>query len=131
MASNYPMGAEHDPNAPWNQVETTERDFGVIAEYSLTKSTEVSTNNYCIDDSPDGEGGGDVFIDTDNVDWEYEFENQHRTPLQLINILKEYAEKELKKSKTENNRKDIFKWNGIIADCSDWEENLIDCYKNE
>ena len=34
----YPPGAEHDPNAPWNQEELPEREIEVTVSVTLSKS---------------------------------------------------------------------------------------------
>ena len=37
----YPPGAEHDPNAPWNQVDPEPRKVEVTVSITLSKTVEV------------------------------------------------------------------------------------------
>ena len=48
MASNYPAGAEHDPNAPYNQVDYPPRPHEV--ELSLTFKVNAKSIEYAEDD---------------------------------------------------------------------------------
>ena len=48
MASNYPAGAEHDPNAPYNQVDCQPRPHEV--ELSLTFKVNAKSIEYAEDD---------------------------------------------------------------------------------
>ena len=48
MASNYPAGAEHDPNAPYNQVDCPPRPHEV--ELSLTFKVNAKSIEYAEDD---------------------------------------------------------------------------------
>lgn len=48
MASNYPAGAEHDPNAPYNQVDCPPRLHEV--ELSLTFKVNAKSIEYAEDD---------------------------------------------------------------------------------
>lgn len=91
----YPAGSEHDPDAPWNEVEVPEKDFDVTISQSLSRDITVTTNNYVpgasgVDYEPDGEGGycscgWQDSDDTSDTDWaEVYKENGHLTPLQLI-----------------------------------------------
>ena len=72
----YPIGAEFDPSAPWNQVEIPEREFDVTISSSLSKSTTIESKDYLIDEDPDGS-----YIDTSDIAWTKEYQEQHYTPL--------------------------------------------------
>lgn len=104
---NYPPGAD-TPDAPWNQSEVPEEDFDITCSQSLSRTVTVTTNNYIpgasgVDYEPDGEGGYCASgwhdpNDTSNTDWSKEYEeNGYHTPLQLIQILKTYLEKDAEK----------------------------------
>jgi hypothetical protein len=103
----YPAGSEHDPDAPWNEVEVPEKDFDVTISQSLSRDITVTTNNYVpgasgVDYEPDDEGGycscgWQDSDDTSDTDWaEVYKENGHLTPIQLIELFKERCELELK-----------------------------------
>lgn len=49
--SNYPLGAEHDPNAPWNQKDLEEKDIEVTISVTLSKTVTISVNDYKIGES--------------------------------------------------------------------------------
>lgn len=46
----YPPGAEHDPNAPYNQVDLPEREIEVLVSVTLSKTVKVRVNDYRITD---------------------------------------------------------------------------------
>lgn len=65
----YPAGAEHDPNAPYNQVDNPEKEIEVTVSITLSKTVKVSVSDYEITDSGRDEDG-DYFesIDYSNCD---------------------------------------------------------------
>lgn len=63
----YPPGAEHDPNAPWNQVDNPEREIEVTASVTLSKTVKVRVSDYKITDSGKDEDG-ECFKDIDYSD---------------------------------------------------------------
>ena len=48
---NYPLGAEYDPNAPWNQKDLEEKDIEVTISVTLSKTVTISVNDYKIGES--------------------------------------------------------------------------------
>ena len=144
----YPPGAEHDPNAPWNEVEVPEQDFEITCSQSLSRTATVTTNNYIpgasgVDYEPDGEGGYCAEgwhddDDTSDTNWADEYkENGYKTPLQLIQMLKEYLQKDLEKWEEED-KKDPHKWaatqvrrfKGLIEECDCWTEDETEFVEN-
>lgn len=63
----YPPGAEHDPNAPWNQVDNPEREIEVTVSVTLSKTVKVRVSDYKITDSGKDEDGK-CFKDIDYSD---------------------------------------------------------------
>lgn len=53
----YPLGAEHDPEAPWNQVDNPEREIEVLVSITLSKTFKVKVSDYTITDSGKDEDG--------------------------------------------------------------------------
>jgi len=119
---NYPPGAD-GPNAPWNQEETPERDFNVTTEFVLKATWPISTDRYYIDEDPEGS-----YIDTSDVNWREEFSKQYRTPVELLQIFKKRLEEEL--PNITDHRKKV-ETQELIAQCSDWEEELTDIYEED
>ena len=137
--SNYPPGAEHDPNAPYNQVDVPEKDFEITCSQSLSRVATVTTNNYI----PGSEGcdyeEGMAFgwhdpDDTSDTNWADEYKsNGYKTPLELIEMLREYLEKDLRNIQRDmlpNDRS--FKvtkarmLKGLIEECEAWTEDETD-----
>lgn len=122
----YPAGAEHDPDAPYNQVEVPDHDFDVTVAQTLVKSTIVTTNKYIPEFD---EETGHVDCDTYDTDWAEEYSNDdHYTPLELINEFKKYLEEEwdvLKNAAEANDVETKMKKRKIahlIEECEDWAE---------
>lgn len=118
---NYPPGADNE-RAPWNEVEIPEREFDVKVEYSLSKKTSIESNNYYIDESPDGS-----YIETD-INWSETYNEQHESPLQLISLFKKKLEEELTKT---TNRCGQIELEHLIEECSGWVEDYYDAYENK
>ena len=38
---NYPMGAQYDPNAPWNQEEPNDKEIEVTISLTISKTTKI------------------------------------------------------------------------------------------
>lgn len=60
----YPPGAEHGPNAPWNQVDNPEREIEVTVSVTLSKTVKIKVSDYEITDSGRDEDG-EYFEDVD------------------------------------------------------------------
>jgi hypothetical protein len=39
---NYPMGAQYDPKAPWNEPELKEKEIDVTISITLSKTTKIT-----------------------------------------------------------------------------------------
>lgn len=105
--SNYGYSLnDYSSNTPWNdEYYVPEKDFEVTCSQTLSRTAKVTTDNYIpgaegCDYEPDGEGGYNAFgwhddDDTSDTNWADEYkENGHYTPLQLIQMLKEYVLKD-------------------------------------
>lgn len=105
---NYPPGvSDNTIGAPWNEPDVPEKDFEITCSQSLSRTATVTTNNYIpgasgVDYEPDCDGGYCACgwqdpDDTSDTDWSKEYsECGYKTPLQLIQLLREYVEKDLK-----------------------------------
>lgn len=133
--SNYPpMSQSEWDNAPWNQEDVPEKDFEVTCSQSLSKTVTVTTNNYIpgasgVDYEPDDEGGYYASgwhdpDDTSDTNWADEYHNNdYHTPLQLIELFKQYLENELNRMGEVKNERWI---KHLIEECSDWQEDDIE-----
>lgn len=63
----YPPGAEHDPRAPYNEVDTPEKEIEVCISVTLSKTVKVKVSDYTIVDSGKDEDG-EYFEDIDYSD---------------------------------------------------------------
>lgn len=138
---NYPPGAD-TPDAPWNEVPVPEKEFEITVSQTLVKTCDVITDKYIpgasgVEYEYDEEGGHAIGWqdpdDTSDVDWEKEYaENDHYTPLELINKFKEYLEKEwdvLKNAEEANGaetRRRKREVKHLIDECEGWEKDDTD-----
>lgn len=118
----YAPGSYNDPNAPWNEVEIPEREFKIGVEFQLSKKTTVESNDYYIEEDPDGS-----YIDTDNISWRDEYVSQHHTPLELIELFKKKMEEELE---TTTDRRKELELRELIEECNGWECDFADIYED-
>ena len=133
---NYPMmSASELEAAPFNQSELESREFQITCSQTLSKSVKVATNNYIpgssgIDCEPDGEGGYiktyyTDHIDTSNTNWNEEYtNNNHKTPIELIQMFKETLKQQLNSWEGMEDepyaKKEIYRIEHLIEECSDW-----------
>ena len=101
----YPPGAEHDPNAPWNQVDNPEREIEVTVSVTLSKTVKIKVSDYEITDSGKDEDG-EYFEDIDysNYDLKGAVEEQIVLPQKAWNYIAPKTKKYVK----------------VISDLKDW-----------
>lgn len=63
----YPLGAEHDPDAPWNQVDNPKREIEVTVSVTLSKTVKVKVSDYEVTTSGKDEDG-EYFEESDFSD---------------------------------------------------------------
>ena len=137
--SNYPLGAD-TPDAPWNQVDVPEKDFEVTCIQTLSRTATVTTNNYIpgaegVDYEPDDEGGYCACgwqdpDDTSDTNWSQEYDEcGYYTPIQLIQLLREYVSNDLDRVDIiaeETNQNKAFlkrKLEHLIEECDCWNDD--------
>lgn len=125
-ADYYPAGAYRDPSAPYNQVDVPEKEFDVTCSQTLSKTVSVLTTNYvsggewCEYDDGITIGGHDP-DDTSDTNWADEYHaNDYHTPLQLIELFKQYLENDLNRMGEVKNERWI---KHLIEECSNWTED--------
>lgn len=113
---DYPIGAD-TPSAPWNSPSIPEKEFQVTASQTLSKPQSILTNNYRLDSYDEGP-------DTSDTNWAEEWHNNdHYTPLQLINLFKQHLQQELNRMGNCINKK---RYIHLIEECSSWTEDEVE-----
>ena len=117
MYDNYPPGAAHDPNAPYNEPLIPEREFDVEVTITMSKVVTITTDNYVPEyDDEDGH----TYANTENTEWDKEFENSgHFTIADLIEELKGYVVEDMKTCATNTIKVSHLK--RLLLACEDWE----------
>jgi hypothetical protein len=124
---NYPPGAAHDPNAPYNEVEVPEREFDVTISMSLSRTVQCYTNKYIPEID---EENGHLYVDTSDTPWSEVYGDDHKTIMELLEELKKYIQKDLdnldnddtKTNKAFHKRRLEF----LLTECDDWVVNEED-----
>lgn len=119
---NYPWGADN-ASAPWNQVDTPEREFDVLISQTLSKQTTVVTNDFLIKIEND-EGFSNEIRDTSDTDWEKAYRDYRYTALDLIEIFKKMLQENLPNPKEDP--KKYKKYKNLIEECEGWVEDDIE-----
>ena len=134
-ADYYAPGSYYDPSAPWNQVDVPEKEFDVTCSQSLSRTAVVTTNNYIPGasgvDYEDGMAvGWQDDDDTSDTNWGDEYDAcGYKTPLQLIQLLRQYVEKDLNNVDSiakDTNQNKIFlerKLKHLIEECDCWQDD--------
>ena len=91
----YPLGAEHDPNAPYNQVDPPEIEFKVTATFSVDKEVTVKTSDYVTEEDWDDDMGKCESIDTSDTDWIAAYQEQHESIEDLLCAFKELLDEHI------------------------------------
>ena len=118
---NYPPGAAHDPNAPYNEVEIPEREFDVTISMSLSRTVQCYTNKYIPEVD---EENGHLYVDTSDTPWSEVYGDNHKTIPELLEELKKYIQKDLdnladdetKMDKAFHRRRLEF----LLTECDEW-----------
>ena len=105
----YPPGAEHDPNAPWNQEELPEREIEVTVSVTLSKTVKIKVSDYTITDSGKDEDG-EYFEDVDYSDCDLKgaVEEQIYLPQEAGQLIEDFA---IGTVKAKNIVEDLSNWN--------------------
>ena len=126
--SNYPLMSQSEwDNAPWNQSGPEEKEFEVTVSQTLSKSTTVTTSDYIPGGYfPETEWDIDGYHtitchepdDTSDTDWRSAYNNEHYTPLRLIQEFKEMLEKNTPIPETRRKY--------LIDECMNWIEDDLE-----
>lgn len=124
--SNYPSMSQSEwDNSPMTETEPEEREFNIMCSQTLSKTNVVFTNNYIpvVEEEYDDMGGWhQEYPDTSDTNWSDEYaDNDHYTPLQLIELFKKHLEDELSSGELSQSKVNNYKY--IIEECNNWSED--------
>ena len=100
----YPPGTEHDPNAPWNQVDNPEREIEVTVSVTLSKTVKIKVSDYEIITGRDEDGEYFEDIDYSNCDLKGAVKEQIVLPQKAWDYIAPKTKKDVK----------------VIFDLKDW-----------
>ena len=126
MYDNYPPGAAHDQNAPYNEPLIPEREFDVEVTITMSKVVTITTDNYVPEyDDEDGH----TYANTENTEWDKEFENSGNfTIADLIEELKGYVVEDMKTCEPKTGKGDHLK--RLLLACED-RETIQESYEEK
>ena len=121
----YPMGAEFDKNAPYNQVESEPLELEVTVSVTLSKTMKIKVNDY-LEEIEDDEEGKHRNIDFSVCDLQSAVNNQIYLPQDSGLIFDNYISKysNLKNESSYNEAKKI------VDDLSDWNVDEMEVVTN-
>lgn len=119
---NYPAGAD-TPDAPWNEPVVPDKTFDVLISQTLSKDTEVTTDDY----TPRFDKEDGPYADTEDTNFESAYMEEHMTPLQLIEKFKEFLTKHLPDPIVD--LAEYKKWKKLISECEGWTEDELTVLK--
>ena len=124
----YPVGAEYDPAAPWNErYQSRPISFECEITETLVKKGQIPTFCYSelYERDEDGYPIHEVTVDED-VDWENEYQENCITVCELIDLLKTYVQKDL--ASTDKNSLLGKHLQDVLNACDGWsnEEIIVD-----
>ena len=118
--SNYPpMSQSEWDNAPFNEVEIPEKDFGVDVEFVMQKhDVTVTTDDYIPEfDEEDGH----TYANTDETNWENAYDQSgHYTIPQLLHELEIFINQELARYGNRSS-KETKRLKTMLESCQGWE----------
>ena len=118
--SNYPtMSQSQWDSAPWNEPVVPNKTFDVLISQTLSKNTEVTTDDY----NPRFDEEDGPYADTEDTNFESAYMEEHMTPLQLIEKFKEFLTKHLPDPVVDI--AEYKKWKKLISECDGWVEDEL------
>lgn len=109
----YPIGAEHDPLAPWNQSEPPEEEIEVLVSITLSKSVKIKVSDYTVvDEGKDEDGNYFKSLDFSDCDLKSAVEEQILLPYEVGQLLVDIDNNPHKiPPKSEFMKEDLCGWN--------------------
>lgn len=104
-SGSFPTGTEYNPFAPWNMKRPNLHNYTATVSQTLSKYVNIES----------------VESSKQDVNWKDEYhDNDHYTPLQLIEIFKRYLEQDILRFGDAIN-KNWYKH--LVKECSGWVED--------
>lgn len=131
----YPQGAEHNPNAPYNQVEHEKVEVEVVISQTLSRSTKILITDYIAREyeniESDDEGGfyrtKEIEYDFSDSDLKGSYEEQEYTIPELLDYLKTYLIADIANCNKDSNKKQ--KLQHILNCCEGWKVDETEIIK--
>ena len=131
----YPQGAEHNSNAPYNQVEHEKVEVEVVISQTLSRSTKILITDYIAREyeniEPDDEGGfyrtKEIEYDFSDSDLKGAYEEQEYTIPELLNYLKTYLIADIANCNKDSSKKQ--KLQHILNCCEGWKVDETEIIK--
>ena len=132
---SYPIGAEHDPNAPYNQVEPEKVEVEVVISQTLSRSTKILITDYIAREyeniEPDDEGGfyrtREIEYDFSDSDLKGVYKEQEYTIPELLDYLKAYLIADINECSKESGKRK--KLQHILNCCEGWKVDETEVIK--
>lgn len=113
-SGNFPIGAENNPLAPYNEPLVPDLDFDLTVSQSLSKNVTICTDRYNVDD-------------LNETEWSEIYSEEHYTPLQLIQMYKEKLKEQLESWEGMEDlfvgKKQIQRIEHLIEECKGWTDD--------
>ena len=131
----YPLGTEHDPNAPWNQSDPEPVKVEVVISQTLSRSTKILITDYIAREyeniESDDEGGfyrtREIEYDFSDSDLKGAYEEQEYTIPELLDYLKTYLIADIANCNKDSNKKQ--KLQHILNCCEGWKVDETEIIK--
>jgi len=127
------IDSPYDSSAPYNQRDPEPVDFDKTVMVTMSKEMSLSTCYY--EDHVDCDGNGYFTEIPGETDWEREFQDEHKTIPELLEIVGKYAkrniariDKVMKKCGSDTSRLQRKRryWSSILEDSQKWKvEELV------
>ena len=132
----YPLGAEHNPNAPYNQVKHEKVEVEVVISQTLSRSTKILITDYIAREyeniEPDDESGfyrtREIEYDFSDSDLKGAYEEQEYTIPELLDYLKAYLITDINECSKESGKRK--KLQHILNCCEGWEVDETEVVEN-
>lgn len=136
--SNYPPGlSDSTPGTPWNEPGDND-PIEVDVDYSVVmlRNTTITTSDYDVEKWEECERDDDGHLvgvcgetyNYDNVNWRKEYSEQHLTPIELIDELKNICEKLIDDKNFNIVTNERLQY--LINECKDWDWDEEDVSKS-
>lgn len=118
----YPLGAEYDSDAPWNQVDLPEEEVEITISVTLSKTVKVRVDDYevCEDEDEDGKY---LSYNFSKCDFHKAVENQIVLPQNLAEFTEKMFNHDLN-LKAAGMPKYL---KNAITDCKGWIVDEMEC----